>query len=243
MIEIPYPCNMSKAMVFSTWQDHKNRKGYTGEPGTDIASYGQANIELFSVLPGSVIDAKTSGYNSGYGNYVRIDHGIIEGKRYITLYAHMHYVSVRAGQKVAAGQAIGLMGTTGNSEGVHVHFEIWENGKNIDPLFTNSPIYVPPPTTNPAPSKVKFKMPEPATIECAQARVTNAVASWLNLRSAPGGLDIGDLWAGDLVDVLGVVEVNEDVWFAVRAIDRQTGLSVYGYAAAYYKGSTFLEVL
>lgn len=62
--------------------------------------------------------------NWGYGCHVMVDHG----NGYQTLYAHMSAISVNAGQAVSQGQQLGIMGSTGNSTGPHLHFEIRLNG-------------------------------------------------------------------------------------------------------------------
>ncbi len=98
---------------------------YKRHTGTDIgASYGAAIVAANS---GTVTLA---GWNSGYGNCVIIDHG--GGKA--TLYAHMSAYSVSAGQKVSKGQRIGSVGSTGNSTGPHLHFEVLINGAAVDPM-------------------------------------------------------------------------------------------------------------
>lgn len=66
----------------------------------------------------------------GYGNFVVIDHKI----DYLTLYAHLSELFVQEGQVVAKGQALGLVGSTGNSTGPHLHFEIRDFGHRVDPL-------------------------------------------------------------------------------------------------------------
>ena len=66
----------------------------------------------------------------GYGYCVVIQHG--PGNQ--TRYGHMSRLLVSEGQTVSQGQVIGLVGSTGNSTGPHIHFEIWENGVRVDPL-------------------------------------------------------------------------------------------------------------
>jgi murein DD-endopeptidase MepM/ murein hydrolase activator NlpD len=68
--------------------------------------------------------------NQGYGQFVVIDHNI----DYITLYAHLSEVMVEEGQVVAQGQAVGRVGSTGNSTGPHLHFEIRDFGRLTNPL-------------------------------------------------------------------------------------------------------------
>ncbi|WP_031425855.1 M23 family metallopeptidase [Flavimarina sp. Hel_I_48] len=68
--------------------------------------------------------------SSGYGNHVRIDHGY----GYTSLYGHMYKFNVRRGQKVNRGDLIGFVGSTGRSEGPHVHYEIYKDGERINPI-------------------------------------------------------------------------------------------------------------
>jgi murein DD-endopeptidase MepM/ murein hydrolase activator NlpD len=68
--------------------------------------------------------------NQGYGRFVVIDHNI----DYITLYAHLNEILVQEGMVVAQGQAIGRVGSTGNSTGPHLHFEIRDFGRLTNPL-------------------------------------------------------------------------------------------------------------
>lgn len=74
---------------------------------------------------GTVLVAKSSGWNGGYGNYLVIKHA--NGVQ--TLYAHLSRLDVGVGASVAAGQSIGTSGNTGKSTGPHLHFEV-RGGKN-----------------------------------------------------------------------------------------------------------------
>lgn len=68
--------------------------------------------------------------NQGYGNFVIIDHNI----DYLTLYAHLDHIFVQEGDVVAQGQILGTVGSTGNSTGPHLHFEIRDFGRLVNPL-------------------------------------------------------------------------------------------------------------
>jgi murein DD-endopeptidase MepM/ murein hydrolase activator NlpD len=79
---------------------------------------------------GTVIKARNLG-NDSYGKYVELRH---QGG-YTTLYAHLHELSVRVGQKVESGQRIGLVGQSGGAQGVHLHYEQKKNGKTVKSHF------------------------------------------------------------------------------------------------------------
>ncbi|WP_330948783.1 M23 family metallopeptidase [Virgibacillus sp. MG-45] len=94
--------------------------------GIDIAR--PSNRSILAADNGVVVSA---GYdNGGYGNKIVINHN--NGLK--TIYAHMASISVRAGQTVQKGMKIGVMGSTGNSTGVHLHFEVYKNGALQNPL-------------------------------------------------------------------------------------------------------------
>lgn len=92
--------------------------------GQDFA--GPLNTPILSTAPGIV---SFVGVRSGYGNTVEIDHG----RGFKTRYAHLNATSVRVGQRVAVGQRVGAMGTTGRSTGVHLHYEVWMDGRAQNP--------------------------------------------------------------------------------------------------------------
>lgn len=94
--------------------------------GIDIARPN--NLTIKAIDNGTVVSA---GWDSGgYGNKVIIDHN----NGYRSVYAHLSSISVSAGQTVSAGAAIGNMGQTGQSTGVHLHLEVYKNGALVNPL-------------------------------------------------------------------------------------------------------------
>lgn len=93
--------------------------------GVDIGAPG--GTPIYAAASGTVV---ISQYGASYGNYVKIDHG----NGYATLYAHASALLVKKGQWVSKGQIIARVGTTGNSTGNHLHFEVQRNGTRINPL-------------------------------------------------------------------------------------------------------------
>lgn len=98
--------------------------------GIDISA--RMNTPIYATADGVV---RVSGRNpQGYGGYgvvVLIDHGY----GFQTLYAHMASTNVRAGQRVKRGEQIGAVGSSGMSTGAHLHYEVIQNGKNVDPIY------------------------------------------------------------------------------------------------------------
>ncbi len=104
---------------------HYGTRWGTFHRGIDIAA--PAGTPIYAAASGTVT---YSGYNSGgFGNLVMIDHG----NGYQTYYAHNSKNFVKVGQKVTKGQNIASVGSTGNSTGNHIHFEIRKNGNPINP--------------------------------------------------------------------------------------------------------------
>ncbi|MGX7417519.1 murein hydrolase activator EnvC family protein [Carnobacterium gallinarum] len=112
--------------------------GYRNDPfsgaqtfhkGIDIAGGGS-----IVATKGGVVEY-SSYNNGGYGYLVIIDHGVVNGMNYKSYYAHMAAGSLTKspGQSVSQGEQIGIMGTTGSSTGVHLHFEIRENNNPVNP--------------------------------------------------------------------------------------------------------------
>jgi len=92
--------------------------------GQDFAA--PLNTPIYAPAPGIV---SFVGVRSGYGNTVEIDHG----RGFKTRYAHLNAMVVQPGQRIRLGQRIGAMGTTGRSTGVHLHYEVWMDGRPQNP--------------------------------------------------------------------------------------------------------------
>lgn len=167
--------------------------------GENPGNYNRWNLKAhngidFAAPSGTPVLAAADGWvekseldESGYGNYVQIRH-IARGLR--SVYAHLSRLDVKAGTAVRAGQVVGLSGSTGNSTGPHLHFEVRKDGQEkngyggaIDPSWLLD-----------WPGAI-----ETPAVPAGKVRVT---ASRLNLRLAPG-LDqpiVGSLPAGVTVD-------------------------------------------
>ena len=94
--------------------------------GIDIAA--SIGTPVHAAAAGTVIYAS---WMTGYGNLVVVDHG----NGLATAYAHASALLVHVGQPVAQGQTVSLVGSTGNSTGPHLHFEVRVNGVAVDPLL------------------------------------------------------------------------------------------------------------
>lgn len=107
-----------------------SRRNETGDgvlgyhSGIDISNNLDTPIQV--TADGEVVEA---GWMDRYGYGVRVRH--TEDRE--TLYAHMNHVQVKAGQKVSRGDILGTMGRSGNATGVHLHYEVRQNGKSVNP--------------------------------------------------------------------------------------------------------------
>ena len=104
---------------------HPISGGYKMHTGVDIAAPG--GTPIVAANDGTVL---SSGWNGGYGNCVIIDHG----GGITTLYGHCSALYVSRGQSVSRGSKIAAVGTTGNSTGNHLHFEVRLNGGYVNPI-------------------------------------------------------------------------------------------------------------
>jgi murein DD-endopeptidase MepM/ murein hydrolase activator NlpD len=90
---------------------------FVASTGTKVYATGDGIIESTETL------------RSGHGRHVIVNHGF----GYKTLYAHLNKFNVKPGDKVKRGQVIGFVGSSGTSTAPHLHYEVYKNGKNVDP--------------------------------------------------------------------------------------------------------------
>ena len=120
-----WPCPSSKKITSPYGYRIHPIQGYRKlHTGMDIGA--KKGADILAAAGGKVIMAQ---YYGGYGNCIIIDHG----GGMTTLYAHMSAYVAKNGDWVSAGQVIGKVGSTGNSTGPHLHFEVRVNGKTTDP--------------------------------------------------------------------------------------------------------------
>jgi len=116
----------SGKLAWPTDQHLINQYFHTGHPGLDIN--GNLSNHTYATDDGIVT---FSGWNSGgYGNMILIDHG----NGMVTRYGHHSKLYVKVGDHVTKGQVIGQIGSTGHSTGPHLHFELYVNGRRVNPL-------------------------------------------------------------------------------------------------------------
>jgi murein DD-endopeptidase MepM/ murein hydrolase activator NlpD len=125
----PIPASAIKGTGSFTWpaSGSVTQQFWGGHRAVDIGSWTGAPVKA---ADSGYVVAAGGGWNGGYGNHVIVDHG----NGFVTLYAHLNSIYVRAGENVARGQHVGSLGNTGNSTGPHLHFEIRYQGVPRNPF-------------------------------------------------------------------------------------------------------------
>lgn len=85
--------------------------------GTEVRAMASARVRF-------------AGVQRGFGNVIWLDHGATV----LSVYAHLSAIQVSRGQSVRAGQVIGLSGSSGDVTAPHLHFEVWQGGREVDPV-------------------------------------------------------------------------------------------------------------
>lgn len=102
--------------ILKQWRAHLG-VDYAAPTGTPVRSVGDGTVEF-------------AGAQKGYGNVVIVRHG----GEHSTVYAHLSRIGVRVGQKIAQGETLGGVGSTGWATGPHLHFEFKKAGRQVDPI-------------------------------------------------------------------------------------------------------------
>lgn len=123
---------LPQSYTITSWFGYREDP-FTGEisyhSGTDIGAPG--GTPILASADGTVTIANAiDSWGGGYGYHIKVKHN----DTYDTLYAHCSSICVTEGQEVKQGEVIGYVGTTGNSTGNHLHFEVWQNGERTDAL-------------------------------------------------------------------------------------------------------------
>ncbi len=120
----PVPCSTRVTSRYGNRADP-----FTGQTryhsGIDIDGFGNDGAPIVAAASGVVVTASS---DSGYGNYVIINHGDTS-----TVYAHMSGFAVSTGDYVSQGQTVGYLGATGRATGTHLHFEVYVGDGRVDP--------------------------------------------------------------------------------------------------------------
>jgi hypothetical protein len=237
---LPVPSYCVETQSFAEHVARAKKMGCAYKPGmTGFSCYYYGGLDLapnFSYANKDVpIYASASGICTihdespkGYGLHIRQTTSIGE----LVIYGHMLRTSV--GSVANQGDVIGWMGSTGNSTGRHVHWETRVNGIPVDPRTLMGeaepvPEPVPPPVFH-----APILPPSPIVL------VTKAITKYLNVRQKPEtGKVVGKIYSGDILPMLCWVQVKSgDYWYAVILTDY-----TIGWAAAYYNGEIYLEVV
>lgn len=123
---------LPQSYTITSWFGYREDP-FTGEiayhSGTDIGAPG--GTPILASADGTVTIANAiDSWGGGYGYHIKVNHN----DTFDTLYAHCSSICVTVGQEVKQGEVIGYVGTTGNSTGNHLHFEVWQNGERTDAL-------------------------------------------------------------------------------------------------------------
>lgn len=124
--QLPFPCNQ-------VWSG-QTRTNHSPQNSVDFNRANDEGDDVVAAAAGTVSVVQNLG-NRSYGRWIEVRHA--DG--YTTRYAHLQAQSVSVGQRVAQGQKLGLLGTTGGSTGPHLHFEVRRNGVTVRASFAGSP--------------------------------------------------------------------------------------------------------
>lgn len=181
----------------NNWQNYNGGIDWAAPMGTIVVASQAGTVTV------SQCDA------TGYGTHVRIMHA--DG--YLTIYGHLQGYTVKVGDKVSAGQKIGLTDNTGFSTGPHIHFELRKNNIAVDPASLLVDKFSASTPATPTAPWFPPALPDPICV-----RLTKDVTDGLLIRDAPTsmGKAVGKLEPSTTIPVLGFkVQSNLEVWCEV----------------------------
>lgn len=125
-ISVPSGMPLGQARMSSSYGErtHPIFGGRRNHHGVDLAA--PTGTPVYATADG-IVDTAT--YSGSYGNYIKVEHGA----QLETRFAHLSSMNVRSGQKVRKGDIIGYVGSTGNSTGPHLHYEVRVAGQAVNP--------------------------------------------------------------------------------------------------------------
>ena len=123
---MPTGIPVSHGYISSSYGNRRDPFNGSSQFHSGIDFDGSLGDDILAVAGGVV---SFSGQKNGYGNVIEIDHG----NGYVTRYGHNSRNLLQVGDPVRPGDLIAKMGSTGRSTGTHVHFEVWENGRVVNP--------------------------------------------------------------------------------------------------------------
>lgn len=237
---LPVPAWCVETQSFAEHEAWARQIGCCSRPGAgckchyygalDLAPpWGQMNNDIPVLASASGVVSIQDQGKTGYGLHVRVQVSPTE----LVILAHLARTTVKNGQHVRAGEQVGWMGSTGNSTGKHVHWEIRINGIPVDPRTQMGgqpqPVPDPPPIEPPPIEQLPEGLPE--FPDLPRARVT---VSALNMRKGPGvtAPRVGWLNQGDVVYVVGATQLGSDIWLRIGHEQ---------WVAYIYQGERYLE--
>lgn len=178
---------------------------------------------VYATDDGIVVAASYGAWDSSYGNMVAIKHSWG-----YTNHAHLSKMSVKVGAKVSAGSKIGEIGSTGNSTGNHLHFEVhipnkWDRKDPEDYFPSASPNYT---VGKNYKTTVNLNVREKASVKSDKKAKFE-----LTKNAQEHAMADGTLKKGTTVTCQKVVKDGSDIWMKIPS----------GYIAAYYKGKRYVE--
>jgi murein DD-endopeptidase MepM/ murein hydrolase activator NlpD len=161
---------------------HPVKKIWKKHAGLDIGTI--SGTDILAMADGVVVDSKMT--NNACGGTIAIDHGIVDGKKLKTRFCHCSKLEKKVGDQVKKGEVIAKSGGgptdegRGTSTGPHIHFEVYENGRTVDPkpYYDGSTVGLTPdsePSTTTTQSDEPTKPIEPITSQSSDQEIENFI--------------------------------------------------------------------